>query len=624
MKAKINKKEALLKSPWDQLFLGSLKIPFLLALFVFVFNVSRLSISPQTGDGGEMIQTALYGGVLHPPGFPLQAWINRILILLPLKEPATRLSLGSLFWHSAGVFFLAQIFRDLKVSVMGGVIACLAYAFYPPLLYQALQPEVFALTYFLLIAVYYRVVRVNFQNPSSIESSSWKNPLWVGGLIGLAMSQHAILVCIAPAIAILYYLLWIKEHRQFSKVFFGLICTAGITFGLYASLPLLRTSSAWPNWGDLSNWEGWWTHILRKEYGTFSLMADHSNQSWTGIEILMMDLFPIWGIFFIFSILGLWKWMRTISFQSEKFIKIAFFGSLAVGFFFLTQAVAIQPEPISASILERFEGLVIIPLTLLCGIGFDDALSLQKKLRIPSFCLNFIAALGLILLMIIPWGRVDCSSDNTADVYARALSATMPPASVYMGHADLEGFYGIPTPDGKRRYPIDESLLAAQWYKKRVLPVLEPRLSFNPDTPLNLEKITQEALTHGLSVSSAHSAFGHNQNGKSQIRGLYFYSDPTIVDIISFESAKVAISLCPFISELTALPTVGHEPNREIRKVGFARAFRGAAEFFKLSGHSDLMILSNELAQQLSLALNPQAWIDSCKQLSSQFQIAFP
>lgn len=65
-----------------------------------------LSKAPQNPDGAETIMAAQSGGVLHSPDYPIQAWLNRVFIRLPMEDPATRLALLSLLSGIAAFVFV--------------------------------------------------------------------------------------------------------------------------------------------------------------------------------------------------------------------------------------------------------------------------------------------------------------------------------------------------------------------------------------------------------------------------------------------------------------------------------------------------------------------------------------
>src|SRR6266446_2934856 len=62
------------------------------AVAVFALLFPTLARTPQNGDGAELILTASRGGVPHPPGFPLQAWLDRALAALPGVSTALSIS----------------------------------------------------------------------------------------------------------------------------------------------------------------------------------------------------------------------------------------------------------------------------------------------------------------------------------------------------------------------------------------------------------------------------------------------------------------------------------------------------------------------------------------------------
>ena len=87
----------------------------LLLLLTLPFSV-WLSSYPQNPDGAELLMTAIHGGVLHPPGFPLQSWINRLLFLFEPFRNAITLSIFSFVCHLLNVSLIYLISLRLNTD----------------------------------------------------------------------------------------------------------------------------------------------------------------------------------------------------------------------------------------------------------------------------------------------------------------------------------------------------------------------------------------------------------------------------------------------------------------------------------------------------------------------------
>ena len=98
-----------------------LLIPILLALY---FYIPLLAGGPLNPDGGELVLTASNGGVLHPPGFPTQSWVNLFLeLLLPFKTN-TNLQIGILSFQITNCYLLYFILKRLNSNAFS-IVSCL-------------------------------------------------------------------------------------------------------------------------------------------------------------------------------------------------------------------------------------------------------------------------------------------------------------------------------------------------------------------------------------------------------------------------------------------------------------------------------------------------------------------
>ncbi len=96
-------------------------------------------------DSAEMMSTALYGGVMHPSGMPLQAWINPLFVRLSAEFPVWGLSFFSWLAHFASGFVLLRILRRLNFVFVARAFALVLYSYYHSLWYLALQAEKYTL-----------------------------------------------------------------------------------------------------------------------------------------------------------------------------------------------------------------------------------------------------------------------------------------------------------------------------------------------------------------------------------------------------------------------------------------------------------------------------------------------
>ena len=300
---------------------------FYAILFTVIYVIYHLTLLPSVpgGDSGELLANACLGSTSHPPGYPLFTlmsiaanfctFIPRVYLednfypridLHPTfgwkvnHQCACLSALTAILVGMSSRLLLCSIIgkesanqNQSKLSITSGLGAIL-YAFSPLIWeYSAQSAEVFALNNLLCCSLIYLTCKVyecvnddKTSNTSSFISkrtlSTALNYTYCGAFIaGLAAAnQHAsslfimclipaVLICILPAI-----------YQQFRWV--ELIIGSGFSFFVgvspYFHLWYNASYNTKPGgWGNLDSVQGFLTHILRKEYGTFKMGAERKD-----------------------------------------------------------------------------------------------------------------------------------------------------------------------------------------------------------------------------------------------------------------------------------------------------------------------------------------------------------
>lgn len=217
------------------------------------------------GDSGELISTAHVLGVAHPPGYPLFTMLAKLaMVAIPVGSMAWRVNLlSAMFSAGAGVLlFLSSV--ELTGHQPAGVVAVAIFNFARLQWLYAITGEVFALNNLLLSAMVYQLIR--FQSRPSLGAAA------AGAFVcGLALSnQHTsvlFIVVIAP------WVLWTGRETVASSGKLAAIAFAAMLgmapYGYCVWSATVNTSPL--TWGDQSTMPGFMKHLLRQEYGTFSL-----------------------------------------------------------------------------------------------------------------------------------------------------------------------------------------------------------------------------------------------------------------------------------------------------------------------------------------------------------------
>jgi hypothetical protein len=215
------------------------------------------------GDSGELVSAVATGGVIHPPGYPLYALLGRLFTLLPLGTVAWRLNLFSAACDAAAASVLLLAVARFTDSRWAGATAAALFAFAPGIWRYAICAEVFALNnlacaVLLLLAVLY---------DATGRRRYALGGAWAFGL-GLA-NHHTIALAALPIVA---WAGWRSRGallRPRTAIRLALAFAAGLLPYLYLVVAARHPPAV--SWGSTSTWDGFWTHVLRREYGSFQL-----------------------------------------------------------------------------------------------------------------------------------------------------------------------------------------------------------------------------------------------------------------------------------------------------------------------------------------------------------------
>lgn len=252
------------------------------------------------GDAGELVAEACLHGTAHPPGYPLFSMLTSMSTKLLPFQPAVSANLASAFFGAwAGVFIFKSVVTfiskynvySLSGEKMDGIelygaatLASFYFAFSNLTWLYSIGAEVFALnnllsSWIVYLAVQY-TVRRDSKNmyPSYIASQA-------ALICGLSLTnQHtAVFYVLVIAFVVAYDVLVHPEFCSGSTADKKSVACWQATevlklsgfaiLGLlpYIYLPLAAQNPQKGSWGDSSTLTGFFTHIFRMEYGTFSL-----------------------------------------------------------------------------------------------------------------------------------------------------------------------------------------------------------------------------------------------------------------------------------------------------------------------------------------------------------------
>ena len=447
---------------------------------VAVLLVYLLTMYPDIagGDSGEIVAAVASGGVIHPPGYPLYSLFARLFIHLPLRTLAWRLGLMSAVCDATAAALLCLGVTRWSRSSWTGAAAAGLFALSPGIWEYAICAEVFALdnvivAALLLLAVLY---------------ADTKNPrhALAGALVfGLGLSNHHTVVFVAVPLAA--WVLWhARGERRRPRAF--VLPAALFAVGLlpYLYLPWAGSRPAAVSWGATNTWAGFWTHVLRREYGTFRLAVIGLGSPASGGELVaawfrdLLGQIGWWGtgLAVVGFVATTWRteWKRHG--LGAAVMAALGFGVLA----FAALANLPVDDPLHRAIVARFWQQPEILVCAFCGLGLA-ALERASRLRavIPGLAVGLVVVQGAL-----HFHHMDRHENRLVHNYADEILRVVPRDTLLVTKGDLitNGVRYLQVAEHRRPdvRVVDQELLGFRWDRAR-LAALFPEIAI-PGTHL--------------------------------------------------------------------------------------------------------------------------------------------
>jgi hypothetical protein len=236
-----------------------------LGAFVTLLALYLATLAPTIvgGDSGELTAAAVTGGVPHPPGYPVFALLARLFAALPFGPCiAWRVNLLSAVSTAAAAGLLCATVQLWTARAGAGLLAAGLFGTNPLVWHHAAAAEVFGLNAMFGALALFLWLRIE-------RAPARRLVLALAFACGLGMGNHHTFVFIGAPIFLRS--LWVAR-RELRVSGVALAALSG-ALGLlpYAYLAIASRSAAAVSWGDQSTFDGLLGHVLRREYGTFSL-----------------------------------------------------------------------------------------------------------------------------------------------------------------------------------------------------------------------------------------------------------------------------------------------------------------------------------------------------------------
>lgn len=302
-------------------------------------------------DGGEFCMLAVDGGVAHAPGYPLWVWLLRGAVAVRGGLTVVQACAGlSLLFALAAAALMHRVAARVCGSSGAALVGVVAVGLSTPVWRAANSPEPFALNLFLAALVCWSCHVATSGRPMALCLSGWA--------MGAGVANHHTLVLCLPLVG------WAAWRVR--RVDVGVAWVVAAVLGVFPVLGLLGPYSpdAWVV-GDWSEpWRAFWDHLLRRGYGTFSLVAGGQAPPWLGPWGVVREL-PWWlgGVFLLALLAGLPGLGRSAFGRAHGVVLVL--AGLAFPLLF-----RVESTPLEGMLVERFLALPLLLAAVPISLGW--------------------------------------------------------------------------------------------------------------------------------------------------------------------------------------------------------------------------------------------------------------
>jgi len=423
-------------------------------------------------DSGELIAAAETGGVPHPTGYPTYMLLARLVLLLPISDPALAVTLLSPLAATLTALVVGDMVRRWSAAEepwasAAGMSAALGLALAPLFWSQAVIAEVYSLGALFAALLLHAALR------SALEPERVAPSLTTSILAGAALGAQ---VTLLP-----FVLTWvaIASRARGRRAWGGKLARigGGVALGLlvYLYLPLAARANPPINWGDASSWQGFWWLVSGRLYAgmAFGLPPEQLGGRLLAWGALLLQQFGWLGV--LVGGLGFVRGGRPVGALRWLTLGLALTAVLfALGY----NSVDAQVHLIPAVVIGA----------LWVGLGVEVILGFVA-VRQPKFTPLVALALVVGLLWPAPFTaqQVDASGDRRAISYAAAILEQAPADAIVLTDDDRSSFPLWHYHFGRGQRPdlrlVTGPLLGFAWYRASLratypdlrLPELAPR-----------------------------------------------------------------------------------------------------------------------------------------------------
>lgn len=410
-----------------------------------------VSSSVYGGDSGDIILASWFGGVAHPPGYPLNTMIGWVFTHLPYSASvAFKANLMAAFLMAASISLLFLIVEKLTKNFFVSLSVSLILAFTPLFWLYAHIIEVFQLNILLVAISFYFLV--SWRQSVLIKKVNGIHLKLAFLFIGFAFFHHQTSVLLFPAYAFLIFKTDKKIIKN-RKLIASLVGFFTLGFLPYLFIPFAALRKTPINWDDPVSLSNFIRLITRGDYGTF-LAAIHTAGSELKPRLIqLVDFFLfVKSDFSIAGIILLAIGAAYTLLKERIFFYFVLILAFLTGPFFLFYASFPLVNDFYFGLWERFALLPYFMLSIYLGFGLrviynltTDLYTKSIKTRLLSKNSRNLLIGGLLLffplyLVTVNYPKADLSKFSIGDWLGYDTLASAEPNSILFIYNDTVTF----------------------------------------------------------------------------------------------------------------------------------------------------------------------------------------
>lgn len=451
--------------------------PLLVFVALLALYVATLAPSVMGGDSGELTTAALTGGVPHPPGYPLFCLLARLFDALPLgHSPAWRVNLLSATSTAAAGALLCAVVQRWTRQAAAGLLAAAIFGTSQVVWRHATSAEVFGLNALFVALACFLWLTVERATERRVARR------WVFALLfvcGLAMTNHHTFVFVGAPLALRS--LWVARRHLGGA---GVVLALGLGMvGLlpYGYLAWATRSQSEVSWGDLTTVDALVAHILRRNYGTFSMGQAGQSGAFVKGGTFLPTLWQMLGHSFprlawlggLLAVLGCYAFVKARRERGLGFVVLGILGGYV--FVFCSLSNLSLEKGLYVTVLSRFCIQSDLMLAIAAGVGFAWLLSWararkglgQRSARLAPA----LALIGFAVGVLTHVGECNQRRNHVFADFVTTAFASVPPRAIVITMGDhLTGSVFYFHEVEKLRPDVihlDRELLGFRWYGER-------------------------------------------------------------------------------------------------------------------------------------------------------------